>query len=312
MSFCLLKNIISNPYYLSQGFFTLPFPSFVLYRCKRIYISKASSLFNTLHKKLTQMLFFRQHRHPLLLQLLFLLLLTLPWTTASADGTPEAMLRMGSATESATAAQQEMNSWLEEKEELLQSIQDARLEREHLRYQEKKYLFQVKKEQEILSELDREQQEMERMLFQLEPELAARVDTLESFIQADIPFLKPEREERVTMLQNSLMDHRLPLSVKLQRILEAYLIEAGYGRNVETVIRSIDLNGRERTVRVFRLGRLGLYFLSTDNSTAGRWNRDRATWELLPSSMIRTLNTAMDICERKRAAEMVNLPVGRP
>ena len=229
-----------------------------------------------------------------------------------AEHEPKVMQRMTRATETAVKTQQEMESWLTEKEQLLQAIGDSRLELEHLRYQEKKYLFQIKKEQKTLKKLEREGQEAERMLMELEPDLAVRVDTLKETIDAGLPFLNQERQERVAMLRESLMDHRLGLDAKLRRVLEAYLIETGYGRDVESSMQRIALAGQTTTVRLFRLGRLGLFYLTMDNTQAGCWSRDRNDWVPLPPAMISTLNTAMDIAQRKQAAEIVDLPVGRP
>jgi len=244
--------------------------------------------------------------------LICLCLLVFPSAALPTENDLEPMQRMSEATEIAADSQKAMESWLAEKEQLLQSMQDSRLELEHLRYREKKYLFQIKKERNILEELDRERQEAERMLMGLEPELAARVDILEQRIDADLPFLKQEREERTAMLRESVMDHRIGLDVKLRRVLEAYLIEAGYGRSVESLTRNIDLAGQPTTVRIFRLGRLGLFYLTMDNSAAGRWSRTNDEWVPLPRSMISPLNTAIDIANRKRAAELVELPAGRP
>lgn len=244
--------------------------------------------------------------------LVFLGLLITPWPALPTENEPAPMQRMTRAASLAVESQKKMESWLAEKDTLLQAVRDDRHELDNLRYLEKKYLFQIKKEQNILSELEKERQETERMLMELEPELAARVDALADSIDADLPFLRQERRERVAMLRESLMDHRLGLDVKLQRVLEAHLIEAGYGRSVEALIRSINLKGEATTVHIFRLGRLGLYYLTMDNTEAGHWSRDKAAWVSLPSSMISTLNTAMNIARRRQAAELVELPVGRP
>lgn len=230
----------------------------------------------------------------------------------SAEHEPGSMQRMTKAAEAAVETQKEMESWLAEKEGLLRSMGDSRLELEHLRYREKKYLFQIKKERRILKELEREKQEVERMLMELEPDLAARVDDLEKTINAGLPFLQQERTDRVTMLRDSLMDHRIGLDMKLRRVLEAYLIEAGYGRGVESSTQRITIKGQPTLVRLFRLGRLGLFYLTMDNAGAGRWRRDKKDWIPLPPSIIPTLNTAMDIAQRKQAAELINLPVENP
>ena len=62
------------------------------------------------------------------------------------------------------------------------------------------------------------------------PLLNVMLGELQSFVEKDVPFLQEERQKRLTKL-SALVD-RADVSVaeKYRQILEAYLVEVGYGR----------------------------------------------------------------------------------
>jgi hypothetical protein len=67
------------------------------------------------------------------------------------------------------------------------------------------------------------------------PPLAQRMlESLESFISLDTPFRIEERRNRIDLVRSSLQSQKSLLLSKLDRFLEAYNIEAEYGRKIDT------------------------------------------------------------------------------
>jgi hypothetical protein len=64
------------------------------------------------------------------------------------------------------------------------------------------------------------------------PLMLAMLDSLSAFIQLDSPFLAQERQDRLLQLQNMINKADISEAEKYRRILEAYQIEADYGRIV--------------------------------------------------------------------------------
>ena len=92
---------------------------------------------------------------------------------------------------------------------------------------------------------------------------------------------------------------------------EGLQIETEYGRMVESIEdQTLNLNGVDTQVVIFRLGRVGMYYMTLDETQVGRYNMDTHKWEPLPDDLVRSISRAVDIGLRKRTAEIVDLPLG--
>ena len=65
---------------------------------------------------------------------------------------------------------------------------------------------------------------------QIPPLAQKMLDTLESFISLDTPFRIEERRGRVDLVRSSLAKPKVTASEQVRQVLEAYNIEAEYGR----------------------------------------------------------------------------------
>jgi hypothetical protein len=135
---------------------------------------------------------------------------------------------------------------------------------------------------------------------------------MEAFVAKDLPFLSEERQRRIAALKRSLNNYNLPLSEKLRRVFsEGLQIETEYGRMVETVEdQTLNIDGTETQVMIFRLGRVGMFYMSLDESQIGRYNTEKRQWEPLQTDLTRSIKRGIDIGQRKRTAEIIDLPLG--
>jgi hypothetical protein len=183
------------------------------------------------------------------------------------------------------------------------------LEARHLKLQG----YSQQRRQEILR-LKTGLNEMAEIGTRLEPFLDEMVGRIEEFTAADLPFSTLERERRLADLRDALNSYDADLAEKLRRVMEVLKIEAGFGRGYEVSEEFLTLDGAETTVRMLRLGRVGLYYLSLDGDRAGWFNRLTKTWEPLSGAFHDAVKDALRMTLKQRAFDLVCLPVvgGQP
>ncbi|GAU07391.1 DUF3450 domain-containing protein [Desulfoplanes formicivorans] len=206
-------------------------------------------------------------------------------------------------------AQKSLEAWENQKASIEARIRDLILEKTWLEYQNQKYQGYIQRELAELDELETRKKEMEHINMRLEPFLDETVANLKALVATDLPFLPEERARRIAFLEESLGDYHLSLSEKLRRVLEALQVEADYGRTLEATDASITLDDTTIQGRIFRLGRIGLFFQSIDKRVISRFDASTRTWVPLSTDYERDLDQALQMVDRKRAASLLVLPV---
>ena len=179
-------------------------------------------------------------------------------------------------------------------------------------YRQKKYKIYIEGVKQSIKDLVYQKEQISTLREQLDPYLEQVVDRMAAFVKKDLPFLPEEREKRIDILKNSLNDYSVQLSQKLNRIFSMGLeIEAQYGKMIEAQEdMTLKLNGVETQVTLMRLGRVEMYYMSVDNKQIGIWNRQTNKWDPLPDDEIQQFKMAFQMALAKRAAEIVELPLG--
>jgi len=149
--------------------------------------------------------------------------------------------------------------------------------------------------------------EMEKIRQQLLPYLTEVVNQMERAIQADLPFLAEERRTRVASLREIISDPEVPQPEKMRRVFEGLRVEMDYGRSVETTKEEIEFKGQKIMADVIRFGRTALMMQTLDESQVGAYNGQ--AWEELPSRYAGEIKKAMEITQRRRPVDFVNIPV---
>lgn len=252
-----------------------------------------------------------------LLRALIIVLLLLPASAAAAGAETavrpaEVESALAAAVRAEQRAQAEVEKWAGARAELLAEISQARKRLKWLKLQNRRHLAYIERRKEAIAEIERRRAELTRIDVELEPFLEETVDRLEAFVEADLGFLPQERAERIAFLRRSLSEYRLGLSEKLRRVVEALIVEAGYGRSVDKIETEIELEGRPVRVDLLRLGRLAEFYRTPDGRRLGWRHRGSNGWIDLPAGLRRNISRAMDIAARRRAVELVDLPVARP
>jgi hypothetical protein len=147
--------------------------------------------------------------------------------------------------------------------------------------------------------------EIERLLWNL-------IQRIEARLREGLPFLLKERGMRIEVLRALMDDAHAGLAEKYRRVMEAVLIEMEYARTVEVYQEAIEVNGERLTANVLRIGSAALFYQSPDGLNVGRFSGPGGVWEPLPAKYASGIGRAMQIARHQRAAEIIDLPVGRP
>lgn len=146
----------------------------------------------------------------------------------------------------------------------------------------------------------------------LMPLMLRMVNTLERFIEADLPFALDERRARVDALKGTLGDGEASLTEQFRKVVEAYQAEVAYGRGLNSRRTQLDVDGSQQVVDTLRVGRVALFFLTLDGEQAAMWNPDTQRWDELPATERPAVRQGIRIARQNVAPELLTLPMPTP
>jgi hypothetical protein len=242
---------------------------------------------------------------------LFCMALLLPPATVAAAAAPvdaadEMVTRIAAEQEK---RQREVAAWEEERRELLETRHELEQRLELLRFRRRKYEGYIARRRQAIAELEAGIVAQRQIADELEPLLDETLVKTREFAAGDLPFLGDEREKRFCDIADLLDSYDASLAEKLRRVLELLHIEARYGQDVEAYDARLPVSGGEAAVKVLRVGRIGLYYLTLDGTEAGWYNPEAAAWEPLADSFRADVREALRMAMKQRAMDFVTLPV---
>jgi hypothetical protein len=229
------------------------------------------------------------------------------------EGPQDVHQKVSQSITTESKAQDKADAWTTEKERILDEIRDMKYNITWHQYRQEKYKIYIKEAEENIKNLEFQKDEILNLRERLDPYLEEVVKRLEAFIAEDLPFLSEERQRRLDNLWSSLNNYNVTLSEKLRRVLEeGLLIETQYyGQGIEAIEdQTLNIGGNDTQVTLFRLGRLLMLYMTIDGSQIGRYNPDTRQWESLPENLTRNVRRILDIAQKRRTAEIVELPLG--
>ena len=144
---------------------------------------------------------------------------------------------------------------------------------------------------------------------QITPLMLRMIDSLAKFIELDVPFLPEERQQRVSQLRDLLERANVDVSEKFRRVMEAYQIEAEYGRNIEAYNGEMLIDNAMQQVEFLRVGRSVFLYKTRDDSHLAIWNQQQGKWQELGSEHLIHVKEAMRIARKQLAPDLLMLPV---
>ena len=141
------------------------------------------------------------------------------------------------------------------------------------------------------------------------PLMLDMIADLKNFIEADVPFQMQERTDRIARLEDNMTDSSLTVSEKYRQIMEAYKIEASFGRTIEAYEGTVNINGVDTQVDFLRVGRVVLAYQTRDESITGLWNKETRQWQVADSSYRRSVSDGLALARKQAAPTLLVLPV---
>lgn len=171
---------------------------------------------------------------------------------------------------------------------------------------------QIKSQSEEKLSLEKQLKDIEVTQQEVLPLILRMLDSLDKFVQMDLPFLPEERQQRVKNLREMVVKMDISNAEKFRRIMEAFQIENEYGKTIEAYKANIQLAGVNTAVDFLRLGRVALYYQRLDGSEAGFWDKEKKQWEILPSDFSSAIRQGLRIARKETAPDLLTLPVSAP
>jgi hypothetical protein len=145
---------------------------------------------------------------------------------------------------------------------------------------------------------------------QIIPLMTRMIDSLEEFIELDTPFLIGEREARLQRLKAMMERSDVTAAEKFRQVLEAYSIEADYGRTIEAYSGSVNIEGAPREVDFLRIGRVSLTYQSVGGNHTGAWSQEERAWvDLPPETYKSAVALGLRIADKQVPPDLVVVPV---
>lgn len=167
-------------------------------------------------------------------------------------------------------------------------------------------------QEEQIVDINRQLQDFALIERGIVPLMLESIETLDRFIDLDVPFLLEERKDRVNRLRVIMNESDITVSEKFRQIMDAYQIETSFGSDIEAYTGFLDINGESRQVDFLRIGRTSLTYQSPDQNETGFWNKQTQQWEELPRKYTDYVKEGLRIAKKQITPDLIQLPVEAP
>lgn len=213
------------------------------------------------------------------------------------------------ATTQAQQSQERINGLEEQRTDLFREYRAAlqRIESQQLFIEQQRVYLQS--QQVEIEDLQRQIEEVDDITISLLPMQFEMIDNLEEFIRLDIPFRREERMARVDRLRTLMDRPDVPVSEKYRLIIEAYEIEAEFGRKLTPWEGRFGDGPDAPIVDYLLIGRVSWVYMTKDESRLGVWNAEAGQWDNLPGSYRGDIRQALRMARETATPNVFLAPV---
>ena len=235
-----------------------------------------------------------------------------------ADPVLDNILKEGQAmTGSGVQSQKRIDKLQEETDDLYQEFRAVNKEIEGLRVYNGQLQRQIDGQRKVINDLTNSIDQVTVIERQVQPLILRMLDALEQFVELDAPFLQEERKSRIEDLYANVDRADLPVSEKFRQVLEAYRIEAEYGRKIlseQVTLKDIPGAPAEGlAVNLLVVGRIALMYQSPDKRFNGVWDKRSKSWqELSAGEYANSIAQGVRIANGDAPLQILELPIAAP
>ncbi len=207
--------------------------------------------------------------------------------------------------------QKQEEQWRNDRETLLNRYEALERQLSELEIQKRALEETKEAARKRIAGKEKQLADIEQIQLKIVPLIEKQMDLLAAHLDADLPFLPEERQQRIERLTALRHDPDVAVSEKLRKVFEALMVEAEYGSTIEVYQQTIAIDDRDMLVDIFRLGRMSLFFQTLDQSVCGYYDQAADAWKRLPATYNKTIQTAIAIGTKRQSVELLTLPLGR-
>jgi hypothetical protein len=236
------------------------------------------------------------------------------WVAAAHADTVDDIFRVTEAkTAAAKDSQTKIDKLSEQTSSLLDEYKRVNKQIEGLRVYNARLEKQIANQNRRVTDIEESIAQVTIIQRQITPLVIRMIDALENFVELDVPFHQEERQQRIDFLRANLDRSDVTVAEKFRQVLEAYKIENEYGRKIDTYKDTIEIDGVEREVNIFRVGRVALLYQTTDLEVTGAWDNNSRSWQKLDSGDYRNaVQQGIRIANKQASIDILTLPVAAP
>jgi hypothetical protein len=209
----------------------------------------------------------------------------------------------------AAKSQEKINGLFEQSQELLVEYRAVVDQTENLKIYNDYLARLVSDQQRVIDSLQRQIDSIEETKQNIVPLMGRMIDSLEKFINLDVPINKQERLDRVQRLRDIMGNSSVTVSEQFRQVLDAYSIENEYGNRIQSYEGKINVGGTDVSVEFFNLGRTALLALTLDQQTAWVWDNDTRSWEKLGGEYLDAVINATRMAQGLVPEDLIKLPI---
>lgn len=209
----------------------------------------------------------------------------------------------------AAKSQEKINNLYEQSQELFVEYRGVVDETENLKVYNDYVSTLVEDQQRSIDSLQTQIDGIDGVKRGIVPLMFRMIDSLEQFIDLDVPINLDERKARVERLRDVMANSNVTTSEQFRQVIESYQIENQYGGTIQAYQGTLDFEGTEITVDFFNLGRTALLALSLDGKSAWVWNNDTRAWQQLGAEYINPVVIAVRMAKKLLPADLLKLPI---
>lgn len=233
---------------------------------------------------------------------------------ALADKTLDAVLQVSQAKiATGVASQKRVDKLQEEARDIFGKFKVVNKEIDGLRVYNKQLEKQLESQRRVIQDLEYSIDQVTVIERQVQPLILRMLDGLEQFVSLDLPFRLEEREKRISDLRANQDRADITVSEKFRQVLEAYSIEAEYGRKLDTYAATLNVGGQDREVNILAVGRVALMYQTVDTQLSGAWDKEQKAWVELESGQYRaSITKGIRIAKKQASIDVMELPISAP
>jgi hypothetical protein len=177
---------------------------------------------------------------------------------------------------------------------------------ESLRAYNKQLEAVVGDQRDAISSIEQQMTTLEQTNRGVVPMIIEMVDALGKLVEADLPFRKQERQDRVSRLEAMFSSSDFTTAEKYRKVTEAYSIELDYGSTVGSYSGSLS-SGKK--VDFLRVGRTTLIYQTLNQEVSGWWDANQGKFVELDKRYNTEIKEAIRVAKKQASPNLAGLPV---